>query len=104
MATTTPIDKIPGVEIKIIVRTFKDLFHKVSVLIIITIRTKTGIIGNILGGIKIPTLESIDTTTTFDGSDTVVTTFTSGNICKNPKCEHIQIHLPRLCPNKNQNL
>ena len=46
----------------------------------------------------------IDTTTTFDGSDTVVTTFTSGNICKNPKCEHVQVHLPRLCPHRNQNL
>ena len=46
----------------------------------------------------------IDTTTTFDGTDTVVTTYTSGNICKNPKCEHVQVHLPRLCPHKNQNL
>ena len=78
--------------------------HNVQILI----GTRIGITKNALGGTKIHTqgcmMKFIETTTTFDGSDTVVTTFTSGMICKNPKCEHIQIHLPRLCPNKNQNL
>ena len=70
MAITPPINKISGAEIKIIVRTFKDLFHKVSVLIIITLKTKTGIIGNILGGIKILILESFDSTLEEDVTDT----------------------------------
>ena len=45
----------------------------------------------------------IDATTTFEGTDTVVTTVTQGMLCKNPRCENVNVHMPKQCPFKKQN-
>ena len=45
----------------------------------------------------------IDATTTFEGTDTVVTTVTQGMLCKNPRCENVHVHMPKQCPFKKQN-
>merc|ERR1712223_1901444 len=105
---TIPIDKLKGLQIKTIVKIHKILFPIISAQI-------GGTRHQNRNNRKYPRRDKnsytrvyddkfIDTTTTFDGTDTVVTTYTSGNICKNPKCEYVQVHLPRLCPHKNQNL
>ena len=45
----------------------------------------------------------IDATTTFKGTDTVVTTVTNGMVCRNPRCEHQKMHTPKSCPYRKQN-